>query len=106
MDPFRGFAHYPTTTIQPRTHVSLRPGADGTAYAELAGHALFNYAGKVLPAQPVVETLLALLTPGELMIQDLAGRAGLDLGTAVLGVSVLAKMGLLRLRAPDVSGLA
>ncbi|HEY0423901.1 MAG TPA: glycosyltransferase family 4 protein [Rhodopila sp.] len=106
MDPFRGFAHYPTTTIQPRTHVSLRPGADGTAYAELAGDALFNYAGKVLPAQPVVETLLALLTPGELMIQDLAGRAGLDLGTAVLGISVLAKMGLLRLRAPDVSGLA
>jgi hypothetical protein len=50
--------------------------------------------------------LLALLTPGELTIQDLAGRAGLDVGAAVLGISVLAKMGLLRLRAPDIAGSA
>jgi hypothetical protein len=106
MDPFRSFAHYPTATLQPRTYVSLRPGADAATYAELAGHALFSYAGKVLPTQPFVGALLALLTPGELTIQDLAGRAGLDVGAAVLGISVLAKMGLLRLRGPDIAGSA
>jgi alpha-maltose-1-phosphate synthase len=101
MDPFRGFAHYPTASIQPRSRVSLRPGASAAAYAELASHPLFNYAGKVLPAQTVVKALLGSLAQGELAIQDLAGRAGLDPGATVLGISVMAKMGLVQLRPSD-----
>ncbi len=102
MDPFRSFAHYPTALIQDRTRVSLRTAADGAAYAELASHPLFSYAGKVLPAQAVVEALLATLAQGELAMRDLAGRAGLELGATVLAVSVLAKMGLVELRPPDI----
>jgi starch synthase len=98
MDPFRGFAHYPTATIQSRTLVSPRPGA---SYAELASHPLFSYATKALPAQAVVEALLALLDREELAMQDLAGRARLDLGATMLAVSILAKMGLVRLRPTD-----
>jgi hypothetical protein len=101
MDPFRSFAHYPTALIQPRTRASLPPGADGTAYAKLASHPLFNYAGKVLPTQAVVETLLATLAQGELVLQDLAARAGVDLGGTVLAISVLAKMGLVQLHGPS-----
>jgi hypothetical protein len=62
---------------------------------------LFSYAGKVLPAQAVVEALLAPLAQGELAMRDLAGRADLNLGTTALAVSVLAKMGLVQLRPPD-----
>jgi glycosyltransferase involved in cell wall biosynthesis len=101
MDPFRSFAHYPTALIQDRTRVSLRTPADGAAYAELASHPLFSYAGKVMPAQAVVEALLATLAQGELVMRDLAGRAGLELGATVLAVSVLAKMGQVELRALD-----
>jgi starch synthase len=101
MDPFRGFAHYPTATMQSHTLVSLRPEGAGAPYAELASHPLFNYAGKVLPAPAVVEALLALLNQGELAMQDLAGQARLDPGGTMLAVSILAKMGLVRLRGPD-----
>ena len=101
MDPFRSFAHYPTALIQDRTWVSLRPAAGAATYAELACQPLFNYAGKALPAQAVVEALLAALADGELALRNLAGRAGLDLGATVLAVSILAKMGLVQLRSPD-----
>ena len=98
MDPFRSFAHYPTALIQDRTRVSLRTAADAATYAELSSHPLFSYAGKVLPAQAVVEALLAPLAQGELAMRELAGRAGLGLGATALAVSVLAKMGLVQLR--------
>ena len=101
MDPFRSFAHYPTALIQDRTRVSLRTAADAATYAELSSHPLFNYAGKVLPAQAVVKALLAPLAQGELAMRELAGRAGLGLGATALAVSVLAKMGLVQLRPPD-----
>jgi starch synthase len=101
MDPFRAFAHYPTATIQSGTRFSLRPGASGAAYAELAAHPLFNYAGKVLPTQAVVETLLARLTQQDLALQDLADQAGVDPGGTTLAVSILAKMGLVQLRRSD-----
>jgi glycosyltransferase involved in cell wall biosynthesis len=100
MDPFRAFGHYPTATVQPTTLVSLRPGATGAAYADLAGHALFSYANKVLPAQAVVETLLGALARTERPVEGLAVQAGIGLGGVVLALSVLAKMGLVRLRAP------
>jgi hypothetical protein len=101
MDPFRGFAHYPTALIQNPTRVSLRAGADAAAYSELASRPLFSYAAKVLPAQTIVDALLARLEHGELALQDLADRAGVNLGATALAVSILAKMGLVQLRSPD-----
>lgn len=113
MDPFRAFSHYPTALIQPNSRVALRPGANAAAYAKLAGHPLFAYAAKVLPAQAVVETLLRALaaeervseTPGQpgVALQDLAERTHTDLGAALLAVSVLAKMGLVQLGARSAS---
>ena len=73
------------------------PAADRTSYERLAGHGLFSYAGKILPVPDVVERLLAALTAGTLSVEGLAKQSGIDLGAAVLAVSVLAKMGLLRL---------
>ena len=99
MDPFRGL-HYPTALIQDRTRVSLRTPADAATYAELAGHPLFSYAGRCCRAgggRGAARDACA----GELAMRDLAGRAGLELGATVLAVSVLAKMGLVELRASD-----
>jgi hypothetical protein len=111
MDPFRGFAHYPTATIKADTRVFLVAGADAAAYAKLALHPLFSYAAKVLPAQAVVEALVACLTGADpviqdlamqdLAMQDLATRTGLELGGTMLAVSILAKMGLVRMRSAD-----
>ncbi|HET7882366.1 MAG TPA: glycosyltransferase family 4 protein, partial [Acetobacteraceae bacterium] len=98
LDPFRGFVHYPTTILGPDTRLSALPGADGTAYATLAAHPLFSYAGKLLPERAMVETLLAGLAAGEITLRDLARRAGTDLAWTGIGVSVLAKMGLVQLR--------
>jgi alpha-maltose-1-phosphate synthase len=101
MDPFRGFAHYPTATIKADTRVFLVAGADAAAYAKLALHPLFSYAAKVLPTQAVVEALVACLTGTDLAMQDLATRTGLELGGTMLAVSILAKMGLVRMRSAD-----
>ena len=100
MDPFRGFAHYPTALIQPGTLVTALPGADLARYRGLAADGLFRYAARLLPAPELVEGLLRALDGGSLDAATLARRAGLDLGAAVLAVSVLAKMGLLSLSDP------
>lgn len=97
LDPYRSFGHYPTRLISPQTPVAAAPDADRASYERLAGHGLFSYAGKVLPAPDVVERLLAALEAGPMGAEGLAKQAGMDLGAAVLAISVLAKMGLVRL---------
>lgn len=97
LDPYRSFGHYPTRLLAPQTPVAAAPGADRAAYERLAGHGLFSYAGKVLPAPDAVERLLAALAAGPLSADLLAKQTGMDLGAAVLAISILAKMGLVRL---------
>ncbi len=101
LDPYRSFAHYPTRLIAPQTHVVTAPDADRAAYERLSGHGLFSYAAKALPLPEAVERLFAGLADGALTVQELARQANLDLGAAVLAVSVLAKMGLVRLSEAD-----
>ncbi|HET6198449.1 MAG TPA: glycosyltransferase family 4 protein [Acetobacteraceae bacterium] len=100
LDPFRGFAHYPTAVLRPETWISVQPGADGARYAALASHPLFNYAGRLLPERAIIETLLAALGTSDATLQDLAVQTGADLAWTGIAVAILAKMGLVRLR-PD-----
>lgn len=97
LDPYHIFMHYPTALIQSRTQVLAAPDANRAAYERLAGHGLFNYAGRVLPSSEVVERLLLALAANVSSVEGLAQCIGKDLGTTMLAVSVLAKMGLVRL---------
>jgi alpha-maltose-1-phosphate synthase len=98
LDPYRSFEHYPTKLIAPQTQVIAASDADQGMYARLAGHGLFSYAGKALPAPNVVERFLAALVAGPMSVEELAQQEeGIDLGAAILAVSVLTKMGLVRL---------
>ena len=97
-DPFRSFAHYPTALIQVSTRVSLEPGTSKTAYVKLARQPLFSYADLVLPPAAVVESLIASLGEGEFAVQELAELVKIDVDPTLIAVSVLAKMGLVRLR--------
>jgi len=96
MDPFRCFGHYPTAQITSATLVSAAAAFNRVAYESLVGHSLFSYASKILPASEVVERLLVALGKGALSVQALAEQTGIDLGTTVLAVAVLGKMGLMR----------
>jgi starch synthase len=98
MNPFRSFAHYPTALIQAYTRVELEPGASKTAYLKLARHPLFSYADLVLPPAIFVENLIASLGERELAVQELAELVKIDVDSVLIAVSVLAKMGLARLR--------
>jgi starch synthase len=98
MNPFRSFAHYPTALIQVSTRVSLEPGTSKTAYVKLARQPLFSYADLVLPPAAVVESLIASLGEGEFAVQELAELVKIDVDPTLIAVSVLAKMGLVRLR--------
>jgi alpha-maltose-1-phosphate synthase len=100
MNPFRSFAHYPTALVQASTQVSLEPGTSKKAYVTLARQPLFSYADLVLPPAAVVETLIAALGEGELAVQELAERVRIEIDPVLIAVSVLAKMGLVRLRSP------
>lgn len=101
MDPYRSFGHYPTALIQPTTLVTIAPNATRAAYEQLAQHGLYSYATKVLPAAEGVERLLTVLGQGVLSVEALAEQTGTDLGATVQAVSVLAKMGLVRLRSRE-----
>lgn len=97
-DPFRSFAHYPTSTIRPATIVRIRDNASITAYESLARDGLFRYAGKLLPAAGLVEKIFAALSRESMDLARLAALLGIDAATATLAVAVLAKMGMLSLQ--------
>lgn len=101
IDPYRSFRHYPTALIQPKTVVALAPAANRSLYDKLAGDSLFSYARKLLPKAELVERLFSALAAGELDIEGLAQQAAVELGSTVLAVSILAKMGMVRLTKPE-----
>jgi alpha-maltose-1-phosphate synthase len=98
MNPFQSFAHYPTALIQASTQVSLAPGASKAAYLTLARQPLFSYADLVLPPAALVDNMIALLGEKELAVQELADLVKVEVDPVLIAVSVLAKMGLVRLR--------
>ncbi len=95
LDPLRTFAHYPTSTITSETRVHDRPGPH--SYETLAADPLYNYAQHALPAPATVAALLDVLAKGDRSLAELSAAAKLPDGAAMLVVSVLAKMGLVRL---------
>ncbi len=99
LDPFCIFAGYPTAPIETTTLVALSPHADGKAYRALREDALFAYAGRHLPPVGVADAALRSLGAEPDTVGGLAARLGLDLGTTLRAVSILAKMGFVELRA-------
>lgn len=99
LDPFLGFASYPTAPVEPATFVTKPSRATGQSYTDLIGDALFTYADRQLPAPDLVEVVLAALSQSPDSIESLSARIGVDLATALRAFSVLAKMGLVELRA-------
>jgi starch synthase len=97
LDPFYSFGHYPTTLIQPQTHVILQANNAVENYAALIKNPLFNYATQVLPNISVVEKIVTALSVQKLTINALSQQTGIELGETVLAVAVLAKMDLVRL---------
>ncbi len=94
LDPFATFGHYPTARLMPDTRVTAAAGATAAAYKELAGHALFAYAGQMLPPAALVTDLLAALAAQPKTVAELAGATNAKLDRTLVAVSVLAKMGL------------
>lgn len=97
MDPYRSFGHYPSNLIQPDTLLVATSDAGLASYERITSHSLFSYAGKMLPKREIAERLLDEAAVETLTVDALAKRAGIDLGVTVMAVSVLAKMGLIRL---------
>jgi alpha-maltose-1-phosphate synthase len=99
LDPFLAFGHYPTRLIRMDTMVAPRTGATVESYRALAGHALYNYAARILPPAEAVERAMAPLGNGPISVADLAHAMGLNEGAALRAVAILAKMGWLELAA-------
>ena len=101
MDPFQSFRHYPTELIEPTTRVSVAQNVQSNAYRDLFEHPLFTYANRFLPAPKLVGDLMLALNSNERTIEELSNQVGLDIGALTLAISILAKMGLMRLRKGD-----
>jgi len=97
LDPFLAFEHYPTRRIRPDTMVVLRAGGSTQSYKALAGHALYNYAARVLPSADAVDRAMRSLAMGPISVAGLAPAMGLHEGAALRAVAILAKMGWLDL---------
>jgi starch synthase len=91
LDPFRSFAHYPTTLIGADTPVALAPGVTLDTYRARAADDLFS--GAVVP-EAVVLPIWTLLEPGPATLATLARAANLSVGWATTLIGALAKMGL------------
>ncbi len=97
MDPFNTFQSYPTALIQAGTIIFRSPGATSETYRILMASPLFAYG--TLPSAKVVQEMLDRLDPQGQPLASLAEQLRMDLKTMTLAVSLLAKMGLLQLRA-------
>lgn len=97
LDPFAAFAHYPTHAIGPATPVEITPGGTAAAYAGLAADPLFNYLPAALPGQAMAEAIFGALGAGPKPISVIAAEANTPLTRTLLAVSILAKMGLVKI---------
>lgn len=97
-DPFATFGHYPTGLIQSKTRISATPIANLESYREMVRMQLFSFEKDWLPSTEIVNALLRGLANGELTLSALAAETIRDVGRTALAVSILAKMGIVRLR--------
>jgi starch synthase len=94
LDPYYAFGHYPTAHIDPTVRLSLAPGATRERLATVSGHTLF---GELAAPRAQLETIHAVLEPGDLTLADVARRLSLSIPAATRAVGILAKMGVVRL---------
>lgn len=94
MDPFKLFGHYPTFAIHEGTLVEKR--ADGMPWREVATHALFRFAVKILPTEAQMDAVLAAVE-GKIPVSALAVKAGVAPDVVIRVVSHLAKWGQVEL---------
>jgi glycosyltransferase involved in cell wall biosynthesis len=97
MDPFQGFANYPTHIINSQTRV--RWVADAPSYGEMVTHPLFSYAKIVMPNAELVELLRKSLDGKAMSVEELAEANNLRVANAIIALAALAKMGLIKLEA-------
>jgi starch synthase len=98
LDPFQIFGHYPTEAICAETIASLTADATLDQYRRLAAHALWSDARA---PERFVLPLWARLQEGPATLAGVAAALGGDLLTATFVVATLAKMGFVRLQAPN-----
>ncbi len=96
LDPMRAFAHYPTRLIGVDAKISSMAAASLARYRELARDPLFSYVPEALPAEDLVGAILERIAKGCTTPRELADQTKTDPGRIVLALSVLAKMGLVR----------
>lgn len=99
LDPFAGFATYPTHHITETTRVSVGPDPGAEWHDRLAAglFSLWRTPEGLLPA------ILAHLGQGETTVGDLARAARCEPSLMIIVVGRLTKMGLLRLSPPATS---
>jgi hypothetical protein len=96
MDPFRLFRHYSSSSIKPMTTVSVCPSARSLDFARFVEHPIFAWAQKALPPVKLANYLLRTIEPEE-SIASICHRTGIRVAVLTRTLSVLAKMGLVRL---------
>ncbi len=98
LDPYKTFANYPTQLIQPQTRVFLNENTTLQNYQLLIQHGFFNYASKILPRVEIVEKMINTLKNQSQTAEELSQLISFPLGDLILNLSVLAKMGFLKLK--------
>lgn len=94
MSPFAAFANFSTALIEPQTAVRLLPGATVEAWDAMRVHPLFDYAQGALPERAVMDGVIRSLGERAETVDALAETLRVPVPTALIAVSVLAKMGL------------
>lgn len=91
-DPFRIFAHYPTTAIRPDTIVRAAPGANLADYERLVAEPIFELSR--FPSE-IAGQLIAETSGAPLSVAELARKVGQEVGSVIELTGRLAKMNLL-----------
>ena len=99
LDPFLAFGHYPTHQVSGSTHVCARTGVTADAYAALAEQGLYSYAQRVLPSPRAIQALWPAISGAGTTISKLAQAGNTPQAEVIRAVAILAKMGLVELRA-------
>jgi hypothetical protein len=84
-DPFRSFAHYPTTTLTPDTCLMLRPGLRSNDFSDLQANKMSNFGASQRLAEPAIQALLQYVsTPDGQTVAEILGFLRHQSVTAVM----------------------
>lgn len=101
LDPFLTFGHYSTHQVSGSTLVRAQMGATADSYAALAQQGLYNYAQRVLPPARAVGALWPAILGEGATVSKLARAGNTPEAEVIRAVAILAKMGLVHLRADE-----